>query len=68
MMPEKKATIGLLKIKVSWNKDYEIRIYVHDVNNQFLSRDLSCIGDVVMWPKFGNLTIYMREVIMISML
>ena len=30
------ATVGLLKIKVFWNKDYDVMIYVHDVTNEIL--------------------------------
>ena len=63
MMSTKMVTLGLLKIKVFWNKDYDVIIYVHDVNNKILSRDSNCIVDVVMWPKFGNSTYSMREVI-----
>ena len=39
MMPAKLATLGLLKIKVFWNKDYDIIIFVHDVTNKILSGD-----------------------------
>ena len=62
MMSAKMATLGLLKIKVFWNKGYDVIIYVHDVTNKILSRDSNYIVDVVMWPKFGNSSIYMREV------
>ena len=68
MMSTKMITLGLLKIKVFWNKDYDVITYVHDVNNHILSPDSNCIVDVVMWPKFGNSTIHMREVIITSML
>ena len=43
-------------------------IYAYDVTNQILSRDLNFIVDVVMWPKFHNSSISMREVIIISIL
>ena len=68
MMSAKIATLGLLKIKVFWNKGYDVIIYVHDVTNQFLSGDSNCIVDMVMWTNFGNSSIYMREVIITSML
>ena len=61
MISAKMATLGLLKIKVFWNKDYDVILYVHDIINQILSRDSNCIVDVAMWPKFGNCSIYMRE-------
>ena len=62
------ATPGLLKIKVFWNKDYDVINSVHEVTNKFLSRDSNYIVDVVMWPKFGNTSISMREVIITSIL
>ena len=68
MMSARMATPGLLKIKVFWNKDYDVINCVHEVTNKFLSRDSSYIVDVVMWPKFGNTSISMREVIITSIL
>ena len=62
------ATLGPLKIKVYWNKGYDVIIYVYEVTNQILSRDSNCIVDVVMLPKFGNSSIYTREVIITSIL
>ena len=48
MMSAKMATPGLLiKVKVLWNKDYDVIIYAHDVTNKILSRDLNFIVDVV---------------------
>ena len=68
MMSAKMATPGLLKIKIFWNKGYDVIIYVHDITNKILSRDSNYIVHVVMWPKFGNSNISMREVIIISIL
>ena len=68
MMSAKMATLGLLKIKVFWNKGYDVIISVHDVTNKILSRDSNYIIDVVMWPKFGNSSISIREVIITSIL
>ena len=68
MMSAKMATPGLLKIKVFWNKGYDVIISVHDVTNKILSRDSNYIVDVVMWPKFGNSSISMRDVIITSVL
>ena len=68
MMSTKMATPGLIKIKVFWNKGYNVIISVHDVTNKIISRDSSYIVDVVMWPKFGNSSIFMREVIIASIL
>ena len=68
MMSAKMATPGLLKITVFWNKGYDVIISVDDVTNKILSRDSNYIVDVVMWPKFGNSSISMREVIITSIL
>ena len=65
MMSAKLATLGLLKIKVFWNKGYDVIISVHDVTNKILSRDSNYIVDVVM---FSNSSISMREVIITSIL
>ena len=68
MMSAKMATLVFFKINVLWNKGYDVIIYVPYVTNQILSRDSNCIVDLVMWPKFGNSSIYMREVINTSSL
>ena len=62
------VTPGLLKIKAFWNKGYDVIISVHEVTNKILSRDSNYIVDLVMWPKFGNSSISMREVIITSIL
>ena len=68
MMSAKVATVGLLKITVFWNEGYDVIIYIYNVTRKILSRDSNYIVDVVMWPKFGNSVISMREVIIISIL
>ena len=68
MMSAKMATPGLLKITVFWNKGYDFIISVDDVTNKILSRDSNYFVDVVMWPKFSNSSISMREVIIASIL
>ena len=68
MMSAKITALGLLKIKVFWNKGYDVIISVHGVTNKKLSRDLYFIVDVVMCPKFGNTGISTREVIITSIL
>ena len=68
MMSAKMATPGLLKLMVFWNKGYDVTISVNDVTNKILSRDANYVVDVLMWPKFGNCTISMREVIATSIL
>ena len=44
----KLAALGLLKIKVFQNKDYDIKIFDHDVISKVLSRDSNYIAVVVM--------------------
>ena len=68
MMSAKMATSDLLKIKKFWNRGYHVIIYVHDVTNLILSHQSNCIVDMVMWPNFGNSSIYTREVIRTSIL
>ena len=62
------ATPGLLKIMVFWNKFYDVIIRIDDVTNKILSRDSNYVVGVIMWPKFGNSSISMKEVITISLL
>ena len=68
MMSAKMATASLLKIKVFWSKVYYVIYYVYDVINKVLSRDSNYIVDMVMWPKFGNSSICIREVIITTIL
>ena len=68
MMSAKMATPGLRKMKVFWEKSYDVIILVNDVTNKILLRDSNYIVDVVTEPKFGNSTISMREVIITSSL
>ena len=68
MMSAKMATLGLFKIKILWNKRADVIISRHDVTNKILSRDSNYIVNVVMRPKFGNSSIFMREIITTSIL
>ena len=63
-MSEKLATPDLLKI--FQNKDYDVIIPDYDIINKIFSSDSNYIVDVVMWPKFGNSNISMREIIITS--
>ena len=63
MMSVKLATLGLLKIKIFWNKGYDVITSIFDAINKILSGDSNYIIDVVMWQKFSNYNIFMREVI-----
>ena len=68
MMSAIMATPDLLKITIFWNKGYDVTIPVDDVTNKILSRDSNYIVDVLMWPKFGNSSISLWEVITTSVL
>ena len=57
------ATPRLLKITVFWNKGYDVITSVDDIINKILSHDSNYIVDVLMWPKFGNCSMSMSEVI-----
>ena len=63
MISAKMATPGLRKIKIFWKKGYDVIIFVNDVTNEILSSDLDYIVNLVTWPKFGNSSISLREVI-----
>ena len=51
MMFAQVATLGRLQLKVTWNKDYEVTNFVHDVTDKILLRYSNYIVDVVIWPK-----------------
>ena len=62
LMLAKLATVGLIKIKILWNKGYDVIISVHDATNKILSCDSNYIVDMVMWSKFGDSIFFVREV------
>ena len=62
LMSAEMATPALLKLKVFWNKGYYVIYSVYDVTNKILLRESNYIMDVVIWPKFGNSSICIREV------
>ena len=62
------ASPGLRKVNVFWKKGYDVIIFVNDVTNRILSRDSNHVVEVVTWPKFGNSSISMKEVILTSSL
>ena len=68
MISAKFATLDLLKLKVFWNKGYDVIISVHDVTSKMLAHVSYYIVAVIMWPKFGNPNISTREVIITSIL
>ena len=68
MMSAKLTALVLLKIKVFFNKGYDVIISDHYVTNKILSLDSHYTVDVVMTPKFGNSSISIREVTITSIL
>ena len=48
MMLAKLATLDLLKLKVFWNKGYDVIIFVHGVTNKGLSPNSNYIVDLVI--------------------
>ena len=48
MIPAKIATLGLLKIKILGNTGNDIIIFVYDIANKILSRNLNYIVDMVI--------------------
>ena len=62
------ATLGLFKKNVFWKKSYDVIISVPGVTSKILSLESNYIEDVVMWPKFGNSNISIREVIITTIL
>ena len=56
-------SMDLLKINVFWNKGYDVIISVSDLTKKILSYESDYIVNVIMWPKFGNSIISMREII-----
>ena len=68
MMSAKLATPGLLEIRVFWKKGYDVITSVPDVTNKMLPCDSNYIVDMVMWLKFSNSSISMREVMIASIL
>ena len=65
MISAKLAFPALLKRKIFQNKGYVITILDCDVTDKILPRHLNY---VVIWPKFGNSSISVREVIITSIL
>ena len=63
MISAKRATPGPLKIKIFWNKGYNVIISVHGVTKKIVSLESNYIVDVVMWPNFGNSSVSIREVL-----
>ena len=64
----KLVTPGLLGIKVTWSKRYDIINFVYDVTNKILASESNFIVKAALWPRFGNSSISTREVIITSFL
>ena len=68
MITAKMAGPGPLKIMVLLNKGYDVIISVNDVTSRILWDDSNYIVDVIMWTRFSNSSISMREAITTSTL
>ena len=68
MVSAKLATLGFLKIKVFWNKGYDVINSAYEITIKVLSVDLNYSVDFATWPKFGNSSISMKEVIIAPIL
>ena len=66
MMSPELDTLGLFKLKVTWNIGFYIINFVHDFTNKMLSRYSNYIVNVAIWPKLGNSNLFMTEDIMTS--
>ena len=51
MISVKLATLDLLKIKILWNKGYNITVSICDVTRNSLSCDSNYTVNMVLWPK-----------------
>ena len=51
-----------------WNKGSDATTFFYDVTYKILSRDSNYTLDFVMWPKFGNSSNSIKEVIITSVL
>ena len=57
MMSLKLGTLGLLEIKVFWDRCFDVIVFAHEeqnVKNKTLSREADYVVDAVVRPKFGN--------------
>ena len=52
MMPAEIATLGFLKIKIFWNKSYDVIISVYEVTNEILSCDSNYVIIIYYYIKF----------------
>ena len=68
MVSAKIAVLGLIQLKTFWNKSNDVKIFVYEVTKKNVLRDSNYIVDVVMWPKLGNWSISMGEVVITSVL
>ena len=67
-MSAKFTILGLFRTNVFSNKDYDVTASVYDVNNKILWHASHCILDLVVWSKFGNSSISLRQVVITTIL
>ena len=63
MVSAKIAALGLIQLKIFWNKSNNVKIFVYEVTKKIFLRESNYIVDVVMWPKLGDCSISMGEVV-----
>ena len=52
------ATLHLLKIKIFWNKGFDVKVFVHDVDNKNLSHESNYFFWRCSWFKYMALKFY----------
>ena len=65
IMSANMGTLVVLKIKIFWDKRYDV---TYNVTNKILSCESNYIAYMVMWLKFVNSSVSMKEVISTSFL
>ena len=68
LLSTKLATSDFLKRKIFRNKGYDVKNFGYDITNNILSHDSNYTVKLVMWQKFGNSSISLREGIINSIL
>ena len=62
----KLATPVSLGIEVCGNEDYDVIICVYNITDEISLHESNFVGNVVIWPKFGNFSISITAVILTS--
>ena len=68
VMSIKLATLNLLNTKIFWNKAYDATTSVRVLTNKIWSCESNNVVYVVLWPKLGNSSLSIWEIIITSIL